>query len=113
MKLYRIHIPHAELFKSETPTPSQKLCTSVYKIPGQFAKSAESVLIEKYGMGKLVFECCGWSPKNGKEGTFKRSHDMADGSYASYAISMTSKETFENNWDKIDYFYIYLTIYTI
>jgi len=112
MKLYRIRIPYAKIFRSETPTSlSQKLCESVYKIPGQFAQNAESILIKKYGMEKLVFECCGWFPKNGKEGSFKHSHYMADRSYASYVISMSSEETLEKNWNKIDYFYITLTIY--
>lgn len=114
MKQHRIHIPHATFLRSEpSAEPSQKLCESVYKVPGRFARIAESVLIKKYGMGNLVFECCGWFPKNGKEGTFKRPHYIADGSYASYTISMSSGETLEKNWNKIDYFYITLAIYAI
>jgi len=61
-------------------------------------------------MGKLVFECCGWFPKNGQEGTFRRSHPMASGAYAAYSINMASEETVERQWDKIEYFYIELTI---
>ena len=111
MKLYRIDIPHAKLFKSETPTePSQHLCTSVYKIPGKHAHATEALLIKKYGMGKLVFECCGWFPKNGREGYFRRSHLMANNAYAVYSISMSSEETVERQWDKIGSFYITLTI---
>jgi hypothetical protein len=114
MKSYRIYIPHAKLFKSEKSTgPSQILCKSIYIISGKYAQITETLLIKKYGMGKLVFECCGWFPKNGQEGTFRRSHPMANGAYAAYSIGMVSEETLERQWDKIENFYIGLTIYAI
>lgn len=114
LKLNQIHIPHAKLVESEKPTqPSQILCESVYTIPGRHARSAEALLIKMYGMGRLVFECCGWFPKNGREGTFKRSHPMANGAYASYSIRMVSEETVEKRWDNIANFYITLTVSAI
>jgi hypothetical protein len=38
---------------------------------------------------------------------------MADGAYASYEIYMASGETVEKQWDKIESFYITLSIYAI
>lgn len=114
MKLHGLAIPHATLFSSEQPAhPSQKLCESTYKIPGKYARSTEALLIRKYGMGKLVFECCGWSPARGRNGSFRHAHRLADGAYAHYEISMGSEETVERQWDKIKHFYITLSIYAI
>lgn len=113
LKLYGLKIPHAKLIRSEEPYPSQKLCESTYSIPGKHARATEAMLIKKYGMAKLVFECCGWSPSRGKAGSFRRPHPMADGAYAHYEISMASGETVEKQWDKIENFYITLTIYGI
>ncbi len=115
MKTYQIHIPHAEFYRSEVPTESsQLLCRSVYKVPGQHARTVETLLVKKFGMGKLIFLCCGWSPKGGKNGAFKRSHRMADGGYAYYSIQLNSEETLERKqWSKIAYFYVTLEIYSI
>lgn len=111
MKLYRIQIPHAKLFKTEASTENpQNLCTSVYKISGAYARTAETILFKKYGMNKLIFECCGWFPKNGQKGYFRRSHRIASGEIAFYTISMYSEETIEKQWDKIKSFYIVLSI---
>ena len=114
LKLHGLKIPHARLFKSEAaPPPGQKLCESTYAIPGRHARATEARLVKQYGMGKLVFECCGWFPARGKVGVFRRSHRMADGAYASYQISMSSEETLERQWDKIGFFYVTLSIYAI
>ena len=118
MKAYKIHIPHAEFYRSDVPAkPSQILCESVYRIPGKYARYAESVLVRRFGMGKLRFACCGWFPGRGKrgaaDGTFRHSHLMSNGAYAAYGISMSSEETLEKQWDRIEYFYITLTIYEI
>lgn len=111
MKSYRIHIPHAKLIRSEKPTAkSQNMCTSVYKISGEHAHIAETLIIRRYGMHKLVFECCVWSPENGQAGYFRRSHPMASGAHASYTISMHSDETLQKQWNKIENFYITLAI---
>lgn len=113
MKSYGIRIPHAKLIKNKEPTGlSQIFCKSTYKIPGKYAHVAEALLVKKHGMGKLVFACCGWSPENGQEGTFRRSHPTARrGEYAVYSITMNSEETVEKQWEKIGNFYIELTIY--
>lgn len=114
LKMYGMKIPHAKLIRSEEPSaPSQKLCESTYSIPGKYARATEAMLIRKYGMAKLVFECCGWSPSRGKTGSFRRAHPMADGAYAHYEISMSSGETVEKQWEKIGNFYITLSIYAI
>jgi len=114
MKLYGLAIPHATLISSEQPAhPFQKLCESTYKIPGKYARATEAMLIRKYSMGKLVFACCGWSPERGKSGSFRRSHRMANDAYADYEMTMGSGETVERRWEKIESFYITLSIYAI
>lgn len=111
LKLYGLKIPHAKLIRSETPAhPSQKFCESTYSLPGKYARTTEAMLVRKYGMGKLVYECCGWSPAKGKAGNFRRGHAIADGTFVSYEISMGSEETAEKQWDKIENLYITLTI---
>lgn len=114
MKFYKINIPHTKLYKNESPTVSSQLyCESVYKISGKYADKAESLLIKKYGMGKLAWENRVWSPEKGKKGTFRRSHPTADGSVATYLIHMDSEESVEKQRNKIDYFYITLAIYAL
>ena len=114
LKLYGLKIPHAKLVRSKEPAaPSQKLCESTYSIPGKYAHATEALLIRKYGMAKLVFECCGWMPAQGKGGSFRRAHPMADGAYAHYEITMSSEETVERQWEKIGNFHITLSIYAI
>lgn len=111
LKLYRINIPHVKLIKGETPTGnSQNMCTSLYKISGKYAQTTQTFLSKRYGMGKLIFTCCGWAPENGRVGYFRRSHPMASGAWASYSITMHSDETLEKQWDKIDSFYITVAI---
>lgn len=116
-KLHALALPHASLLSHRTQEsmaqPTQKLCEATYVVPGKHARTVEAMLMRKYGMGKLVFTCCGWSPENGKAGYFRRSHRMADGAEAVYEISMSSEETQEKSWEKIGRFYVTLTILAI
>lgn len=42
---------------------------SLYYVAGIHSEEVENYLVEKYGMGKLKFTCCGWEPEMGQSGT--------------------------------------------
>lgn len=46
----------------------QTIKYSTYKVTGAHSLDVEKYLVENYGMGKLMFTCCGWEPQDGKEG---------------------------------------------
>jgi hypothetical protein len=46
----------------------QEVVAATYKVKGQDIAVVEKLLVEKYGMGKLRFVCCGYEPENGKRG---------------------------------------------
>lgn len=114
IKIHGLRIPHLEFVPGAAEKPGgQRMCESVYRVPGKHAKQVEALLVRKYGMAPLVFECCGWFPKRGQNGSFKRSHPLADGAIADYEIGMSSEETTERRWVHIGYFYVRLTIYSV
>ena len=49
----------------------QTVLETKYKVSGKHAEDVEKSLIEKYGMGKLKFTCCGWESTNGKHGVIE------------------------------------------
>ena len=116
-KLHAVVLPHASLVshrdQAAMASPTQTLCEATYVVPGKHAHAVEKILMRRYGMGKLMYACCGWSPENGKPGYFRRSHRMADGAEAAYEISMFSEETQETSWERIGRFYVVLRIYSI
>ena len=108
---YGVSLPHARLTTTdEALLGRQRLCTSVYVVSGKNAKRLERQLIDRFGMGRLVFQCCGWAPEGGRKGVFRRPHPLADGAVASYSIEMHSGETSEQSWAKIERFYVVLAI---
>ena len=46
----------------------QTIKYSIYRVTGIHSSELEKHLVENYGMGELIFTCCGWEPKDGKEG---------------------------------------------
>ncbi len=51
-------------------------------------------------MARLRFACCGWENAGGKWGTYR------DKNAFQHSVSMTSGETLEKNWAKIEKFTI-------
>lgn len=89
--------------------------SSLYRLEGKYAAIVEKYLKNKCKMGKLKFICCGWEPRDGKHGYFKKDEYFKEkGLYRSYIVSMYSEETLINkrkNWAEIKYFYVLAEIY--
>jgi Domian of unknown function (DUF4952) len=79
------------------------LLVTTYTVKGSDAATIEKLLQKRFQMGKLRFICCGWENPE-QHGRYQR-----DG--YTYQIAMSSSETIERNWQKIDLFYISVTKY--
>lgn len=76
----------------------QNIWTARYRVAGKDAASIEQLLKKKYGMGKLVFNCCGWECKKGKYGMINSKKLKAINSNYLMSITMTGngEQTNEN-----------------
>lgn len=84
-----------------------KALTAKYKVLGKDAAEIESYFQKHFQMPKLHFACCGWELSPDK-GTYKNSKGLE------YKIEMFSEETLikdRNDWEKIPFFYIDVTLY--
>lgn len=91
----------------------QTIKYSTYRVKGIHSLELEKYLVENYGMGELKFTCCGWEPKDGKEGQIinselKRSNKdyLLLVTMFGSAEKMNDKDSFyiEKNRNKIDFF---------
>jgi hypothetical protein len=80
-----------------------------YEVAGTKATLTEAVLMKQYGMQPLKFVCCGWEPAMSPSGA--RLGFTIDGNGYHYEISMGSGETIERDWNKIDRFYVTVSLY--
>lgn len=108
--LYAAKPPQA-VFEKPEPGKEQVQCTATYKVKGSDANSAERFLIKHYKMGRLKFTCCGW--ESSKPGSFqKRLIDLDITMYANAErTDSTGKMYIEKDRNKIDCFYIVVTLY--
>lgn len=73
-----------------------------YQVPGPEAHGVESLLQQRFGLQPLRFICCGWDTQ------------PANAPHASgrpYEIRMSSGETLEKDWARIDRFHVSVTLY--
>lgn len=91
----------------------QTLKYSTYKVKGTYSLELEKYFVENYGMGKLIFTCCGWEPKDGQEGeiindeltkTNKDYHLLVTMSGSAEKKSGQDSLYIEKDRNKIDYF---------
>ena len=81
-----------------------------YRLHGKAAQKVERVLVERYGMGRLKFACCGWEPSGGKTGVLRPPLRIeADGitHEIHFSVTMFSAETTINRragWGRIPQF---------
>ncbi len=81
----------------------QTIKYSTYKVTGAHSLELEKYLIEHYGMGKLEFTCCGWEPKDGKEGEII--HSELTKLNKDYHLLVTMSASAEKKDDK-DFLYL-------
>lgn len=73
-----------------------------YLVPGPQAHGVEKLLQQRFGLQPLRFMCCGWD-------TRPASAPHASG--RPYEIRMSSGETLEKDWARIDRFHVSVTLY--
>ena len=60
--------PPGVVFTGCAKGQGQTVAVASYRVAGAESARVEKFFREKYGMGKLVFVCCGWEPENGRTG---------------------------------------------
>lgn len=95
---------------------------SNYKVTGTNSLEVENFLVENYGMGKLMFTCCGWEPEEGKEGEIiitelkklNKDYHLLVSMYGN-AEKTNEKDSayIEKDRNKIDYFYVIVRLLEI
>ena len=92
----------------------QNIAIAKYRILGKYSRQVESFLIQKYGMGKLKFVCCGWESQT-PYGSFTTQDLLKENPYRVILIHMyanaektnsAGKIYIEKDRDKIEYFYV-------
>lgn len=63
LKQYAVK-PSKTIFTNCNTGTGQVILEANYKIAKADSDEVEKFLIQKYGMGKLKFTCCGWEPSN-------------------------------------------------
>lgn len=101
----------------EPESKIQPKLMATYEVTGKDAKAVEKYLVERFGMKKLVFVCCGWSPKAKNSSGIPLDY-LGQGTYTDsqfinpFTISLSSGETTEKNWNKIKFKVTVETNYT-
>jgi hypothetical protein len=83
-----------------------------YAVSGKHAAKVEQLLVEKYKMPPLLFQCCGWvsTTRRGDKNPRNRGF-YKDRKGNHYYISMSSEETVVKDWSRIPRFYVRVSIY--
>jgi hypothetical protein len=83
-----------------------------YAVSGKNAAKVERVLVEKYKMPPLLFQCCGWVSTTAQGDKNPRNRGFyKDKKGEQYYISMSSEETVVKDWSRIPRFYVRVSIY--
>ena len=79
----------------------QTVLEAKYKVLGHNSDEIETILIKKYGIGKLKFTCCGWESTNGKNGYIKNKDLIKSNPNYILEISMYGNAEKENQKGEI------------
>ena len=60
--------PDELIFIDSMAGEGQVMATARYKVPGIHSEAVERFFMEKSGMARLTFTCCGWEPEHGRNG---------------------------------------------
>ena len=101
--------PEHLVFMEHRPRQGQTVCSTLYRVPGEYAAAVEKYLMRRFGMARLVFRCCGWEPKDGRSGAYRKPEYSEKGLHRHYRITMYSDETVirdRGRWGGIRYFHV-------
>ena len=103
-----------EFVKCETPENSQTIVRATYRISGNQSEEIEAFLVEKYGMGKLRWVCCGYET-SGKYGGFEHSAFFKMHPFLSATIDMygSGESGLEFERGEIDYFFVVVELWIV
>jgi hypothetical protein len=83
-----------------------------YTVSGKNATKIERLLVEKYKMPPLLFQCCGWVSTTARGDKNPRNRGFyKDKKGNQYYISMSSEETVVKDWSQIPRFHVRVSIY--
>ena len=97
LKIYAEKPKHLR-FKKLVIGKGQISYDALYEVEGKHSKEVEDFLVEKYGMGKLKWVCCGYENTNGERGQLTINLDEEnnfDFMIGMYAIGETMEESDE------------------
>lgn len=113
---------YLELVGCEKNKNEQTKIEATYRVKAKNSIEVEAYLVDKYGMGKLKFTCCGWEPEKGVNGQIENKELNKINKNYSLMITMygnaerkDSKGSLhvEKDRNKIDYFYVIVRLLEI
>jgi len=116
LKKYANKPENLEFVKCEVSSNIQTIVEAEYRVSGKKYKEIESYLVENHKMGKIIWECCGWS-NGGSYGqfehkAFKQIDDYCSATISMYAEGITDKhETF--NASDVEFFKVIVKIIVV
>lgn len=85
-----------EFIECKVGSHAQTLVEATYEVSGENSKTVEDFFVQKYGMGKLVWVCCGYESR-GQYGEFSHERLEAVSPYVSGIITMAGSGEIENS----------------
>lgn len=113
---------YLEFVGCEKGKGEQTIKEATYRVKAKNSIEVEAYLVDKYGMGKLKFTCCGWEPEKGVNGEIESKELKEINENYSLIITMygnaEKKDSngslyIEKDRNKINYFYVTVSLLEI
>lgn len=113
---------YLEFVGCEKGKSEQTIKEATYRVKAKNSIEVEAYLVDKYGMGKLKFTCCGWEPEKGVNGEIENKELKEINENYSLIITMygnaEKKDSngslyIEKDRNKINYFYVTVSLLEI
>lgn len=113
---------YLEFVGCEKGKGEQNIKEATYRVKAKNSIEVEAYLVDKYGMGKLKFTCCGWEPEKGVNGEIENKELKEINENYSLIITMygnaEKKDSngslyIEKDRNKINYFYVTVSLLEI
>ncbi len=117
LAIYAEPVEGLEFLSCDRPEDSQTVISARYRVPGARAKAVETALLQRFGMGALVWACCGYETRS--YGGFEHDRLRQLHPFLSVSISMAGagagsgsdgQEMPVLDFDQIEYFYVTVDI---